>query len=103
MSGTVRSAALRRGSGPPRARSRGGGRLRRLALIEQATAIGRTLRHLGLSTDLPVARPARAPPLLVAAGEAHADEYESRLCATVPGRRCAGAVSDPASGASSTV
>jgi hypothetical protein len=56
-----------------------GGRLRLIALIEQATAIGRILRHLGLSTDLPVARPARAPPLLVAAGEAQADQYESGL------------------------
>jgi hypothetical protein len=56
-----------------------GGRLRLIALIEQATAINRILRHLGLSTDLPVARPARAPPLLVAAGEAQADEYESGL------------------------
>lgn len=42
-----------------------------------AAVIGRMLRHLGLPTDLPVARPARAPPLLAAAGEAQADEYES--------------------------
>jgi hypothetical protein len=56
-----------------------GARLRLIALIEQATAIGRILRHLGLWTDLPVARPARAPPLLVAAGEAQADQYESGL------------------------
>jgi hypothetical protein len=77
--------------------------VRLIAHIEQATAIGRILRHLGLSTDLPVARPARAPPLLVAAGEAQADEYESGFGATVPGRRCAGGVSDPASGVSSTV
>jgi hypothetical protein len=48
-------------------------------LSRQATAIGRILRHLGLWTDLPVARPARAPPLLVAAGEAQADQYESGL------------------------
>jgi hypothetical protein len=56
-----------------------GARLRLIALIEQATAIGRILRHLGPWTDLPVARPARAPPLLVAAGEAQADQYESGL------------------------
>jgi hypothetical protein len=36
-----------------------GGRLRLIALIEQATAIGRILRHLGLSTNRPVARPVR--------------------------------------------
>jgi hypothetical protein len=52
------------------------GRLRPIALIEEAAVIGRILRHLGLPTDLPVARPARAPPLLAAAGEAQADEYE---------------------------
>ena len=54
-----------------------GGRLCLIALIEEAAVIGRMLRHLGLPTDLPVARPARAPPLLAAAGEAQADDYES--------------------------
>jgi hypothetical protein len=54
-----------------------GGRLRLIALIEPAAIIGRILRHLGLPTELPVARPARAPPLFAAAGEAQADEYES--------------------------
>jgi len=39
-----------------------GGRLRLLALIEQATTVERILRHLGLPTDLPEPRPARAPP-----------------------------------------
>jgi hypothetical protein len=43
------------------------GRLRLIALIEETAVIGRILRHLGLPTDLPVARPARAPPLLAAA------------------------------------
>lgn len=54
-----------------------GGRLHLIALIEEAKVIGRILRHLGLPTDLPVARPARAPPLFAATGEAQADEYES--------------------------
>ena len=40
-----------------------GGRLRLIALIEEAAVIDRILRHLGLPTELPVPRPARAPPL----------------------------------------
>jgi hypothetical protein len=39
-----------------------GGRLRLVALIEQASVVQRILRHLGLPTDVPEARPARAPP-----------------------------------------
>jgi hypothetical protein len=54
-----------------------GGRLRLIALIEEAAVIGRILRHLGLPTDLPMARPARAPPLFAAEGNAQADDYES--------------------------
>jgi DNA-directed RNA polymerase subunit RPC12/RpoP len=54
-----------------------GGRLRLIALIEHAAVIDRILRHLCLPTDLPVARPARAPPLFAPWGEAHADECES--------------------------
>jgi hypothetical protein len=42
-----------------------GGRLRLLALIEQARTVERILRHLGLPTDRPEVRPARAPPLPV--------------------------------------
>lgn len=38
------------------------GRLRLVALIEDASAIERILRHLGLPTDVPEPRPARAPP-----------------------------------------
>jgi hypothetical protein len=53
-----------------------GGRLRLVALIEDGAVIGRILRHLRLPTDLPVARPPRAPPLLATAGEAPADQYE---------------------------
>ena len=40
-----------------------GGRLRLIALIEEASVIQRILRHLGLPTDVPEPRPARAPPL----------------------------------------
>src|SRR5206468_9034660 len=40
-----------------------GGRLRLLALIEHARIVERILRHLGLPTDRPEPRPARAPPV----------------------------------------
>ena len=40
-----------------------GGRLRLVALIDQARVIERILRHLSLPTEIPEARPARAPPL----------------------------------------
>jgi hypothetical protein len=43
-----------------------GGRLRLVALIEEVGVIERILRHLGLPTDVPAARPARAPPLWAA-------------------------------------
>jgi hypothetical protein len=39
-----------------------GGRLRLLALIEHARIVERIFRHLGLPTDRPELRPARAPP-----------------------------------------
>ena len=39
-----------------------GGRLRVIALIEDAAVIGPILRHLGLPTAIPAPRPARAPP-----------------------------------------
>lgn len=39
-----------------------GGRLRLVALIDQASVIQRILRHLGLPTDIPEPRPGRAPP-----------------------------------------
>lgn len=39
-----------------------GGRLRLLALIQEPAVIGRILSHLGLPTDVPRPRPARAPP-----------------------------------------
>jgi hypothetical protein len=40
-----------------------GGRLRLLALLEAVAVTARILRHLGLATEVPAARPARAPPL----------------------------------------
>jgi hypothetical protein len=43
--------------------ARCGGRLRLIALIDQATVIQRILRHLGLPGEVPGPRPARAPPL----------------------------------------
>ena len=42
-----------------------GGRLRLIALIEEAAVIDRILRHLGVPTEIPAPRPARAPPLRV--------------------------------------
>lgn len=40
-----------------------GGRMRLIALIEQAAVVQRILRHLGLPSDVPEPRPARAPPI----------------------------------------
>ena len=39
------------------------GRLRLIALIDESAVTQRILRHLGLPTEVPEARPARAPPL----------------------------------------
>ncbi len=47
-----------------------GGRLRLIALIEEAAVIGRILRHLSLSTVIPAPRPARAPPRSVGVPDA---------------------------------
>ena len=40
-----------------------GGRLQRIAVIEDPAVVERILRHLGLPTDIPEARPARPPPM----------------------------------------
>ena len=40
-----------------------GGRLRLMALTDEAAVIERILRHLGLPTEIPASHPARAPPL----------------------------------------
>jgi hypothetical protein len=42
-----------------------GGQLRLVALIDRASVVQRIRRYLGLPTDLPEPRPARAPPLAV--------------------------------------
>ena len=47
-----------------------GGRLRLIALIEEAVVIDRILRHLGLPTETPAPRPARAPPRLASVPDA---------------------------------
>ena len=41
-----------------------GGRLRLIALIDQAPVILKILRHLGLPSEIPAPTPARAPPFL---------------------------------------
>ena len=58
-----------------------GGRLRLIALIEEASVIQRVLRHLGLPTEIPEARPARAPPLPF---EAHRRPADDDLAACDP-------------------
>jgi hypothetical protein len=40
-----------------------GGRLRLIALIQQAAVISRILTHLGLPVEVPTPQPARSPPL----------------------------------------
>jgi hypothetical protein len=40
-----------------------GGRLRLVALLEAGPVTARILRHLGLPSEVPAARPARSPPL----------------------------------------
>ena len=51
-----------------------GGRLRLIALIEHASVIQRIVRHLGLPAEIPEPRPARAPPLPLAARARHVDD-----------------------------
>ena len=58
-----------------------GGRLRLIALIEQASVIQGILRHLGLPTDVPEPRPSRAPPLSY---EAHPHSADDDLAASTP-------------------
>jgi len=48
-----------------------GGRLRLVALIEQASVIQHILRHLGLPTEVPEPCPARAPPRLLETNDDH--------------------------------
>ena len=60
-----------------------GGRRRLVALIDQAAVIDRILRHLGLPTEIPAARPARAPPLVATHGSQ--DDLASDLAVFAPG------------------
>ena len=53
--------------------SRRGGRLTLIALIEDPAVIGRMLQHLELPTEVPEARPARAPPALLLDGAPRSD------------------------------
>ena len=59
-----------------------GGRLRLIALIEEAAVIQRILRHLGLPPEIPKPRPARAPPLPF---EVHPRPADNDLAAFDPG------------------
>ncbi len=50
-----------------------GGRLTLIALIDDPAVIGRMLQHLELPTEVPEARPARAPPALLLDGAPQSD------------------------------
>jgi hypothetical protein len=57
-----------------------GGRLRLVALIEYASVVQRIRRHLGLPTEVPEPRPARAPPRRLEGLEdhsRHAPEFDA--------------------------
>ncbi len=51
-----------------------GGRLRLIAVIDDPAVVKRILRHLELPTEIPEARPARAPPTEVAPDRFFADD-----------------------------
>ena len=51
-----------------------GGRLRLIAVIDDPAVVEHVLRHLGLPTEIPEARPARAPPTEVAPDLFFADD-----------------------------
>ena len=59
-----------------------GGPLRLLAQIEHASTVERILRHLGLPTDPPEPRPARAPPQLIQHADLHWDDGPTAFDAT---------------------
>lgn len=60
-----------------------GGRLRLLALIEQASTVERILRHLGLPTDRSEPRPARTPPPRLPPADLHWDDGATAVDAAV--------------------
>jgi hypothetical protein len=51
-----------------------GDRLQLIALIEAPPVVRRILSHVGLPTELPAARPARAPPLRLAGSDRRYDD-----------------------------
>ena len=59
-----------------------GGRLRLIALIDQASVIQHILGHLGLPTEIPASTPARAPPRLL---DATAPPFDDDLPGFDPG------------------
>jgi hypothetical protein len=61
--------------------TRCGNRLELIALIEDPVVIRRILSHLGLPTDVPVARPARSPPLPVGLSGASHPRYDDDIAA----------------------
>jgi hypothetical protein len=56
-----------------------GGRLRLIALIEEAAVIDRMLRHLGLPTETPAPRPARAAPWLASVPDAAGWDHDASV------------------------
>lgn len=56
-----------------------GGRLRLIALIEEAAVMERILRHLGLPTEAPAPRPARAPPRLAGVPDAAGSDDDAAV------------------------
>ncbi len=57
-----------------------GGRLRLIALIEDAAVVGRILRHLGVTTEVPAPRPARAPPRAEEMPDWAGWDHETSIC-----------------------
>jgi hypothetical protein len=55
-----------------------------IALIEETAAIDRILRHLGLPTTIPAARPARAPPVPVGVPDAAGWDDETSVFDSCP-------------------
>ncbi len=61
-----------------------GGRLKLIALIDDPAVIRRVLRHLELPTEVPEARPARAPPVLLLDGAPCSGDARKDSTSTIP-------------------
>ena len=61
-----------------------GGRLRLIALIEEAAVIGRIRRHLDVPTEIAAPRPARAPPLRVGVRDADGWDDDPAVFKLIP-------------------